>query len=171
MSLYARVVRGAESGAITAGAIEASFFVLDLVRLRPLATPATMSGAGVSPGNMSLDLTNASGAVDAAFALYQIGMLTLAHFAAFALAGVVASLAFDWRQPGGFERYGVLAAICSVALLATVIVSSSLVALGSIGAWTILGMLLAAPAVMGSILRVLSMPEAEPEAAAPGSGG
>ena len=169
MGLYARVVRGAEAGAITAGAIEVSFFVLDLVRLRPLATPATLSGAGVSPGSVSVDLTNASGAVDAAFALYQIGMLTLAHFTAFALAGVVASLAFDWRRAGGFERYGVLAAICSVALLATVIVSSSLVALGSIGAWTILGMLLAAPAVMGSILRVLSMPEGD--GATPAGGG
>jgi hypothetical protein len=169
MRLYARVARGAEAGAVTAGAIEASFFVLDLVRLRPLATPATLSGAGVSPGNLSLDLTGASGAVDLAFAAYQIGMLTLAHLAAFALAGVVASLAFDWRRPGGLERFGVLAAICSVALLATVMVSSSLVALGAIGGWTILGMLLAAPMLMGSILRVLATPEGGARAAGSGS--
>jgi len=160
MGSYARAARGAEAGAITAGAVEVSFFVLDLVRLRPLATPATLSGAGVTPGNLSLDLTSASGAVDVMWAGYQISMLTLTHFAAFALAGVVASFVFDWTRPGGLERFGVLAAICSVALLATVIVSSSLVALGSIGLWTILAMMLAAPAILGSILRVLATPDA-----------
>jgi hypothetical protein len=162
MGFSARVARGAEAGAITAGAIEVSFFLLDLVRLRPLATPATLSGAGVSPGAPSLDLTNVSGMVEALWATYQISMLTLAHFIAFAVAGIVASFAFDWSRSGGIRRFGVLAAICLVALLATVAFSSSVVALGSVGVWIVLGMVLFSPAILGSILRVLSMPDGHP---------
>jgi hypothetical protein len=158
MSFYVRVARGAEAGAITAGAIEVSFFVLDLVRLRPLATPAALSGAGVSPATLSLDLTNVSGVVEALWVAYQISMLTLAHFAAFAAAGVVASFAFDWSRAGGVERYGIVAALCALALLGTVSFSSSMGALGSIGVWMILGMMLIAPAILGTLLRVLSMP-------------
>jgi hypothetical protein len=159
MGFYARVARGAEAGAITAAAIEVSFFVLDLVRLRPLATPATLSGAGVSPAALSLDLTNVAGAVEALWVTSQISLLTLAHFTAFAAAGIAASFAFDWRRSGGLERYGIVAALCALALLATVLFSSSLGALGSIGVWMILGMMLVAPAILGAVLRVLSMPD------------
>jgi hypothetical protein len=91
-------------------------------------------------------------------------MLTLSHFVTFAVAGIIASFAFDWKRTGGIERYGLLAALCSVALLATVTFSSSVVALGSIGVWMVLGMVLMAPAILGSILRVLATPE---EIAAP----
>ena len=159
MSLKARVARGAEAGAVTAAAVEVSFFVLDLVRLRPLATPAALSGAGVSPAGLSLDLTDVAGAMEALWVTYQLSLLTLAHFAAFAVAGVITSLAFDWRAAGGLERYGIVAAICSLALLATVSFSSSVGALGAIGAGMILGMMLIAPAILGAILRVLSTPE------------
>jgi len=159
MGIYTRIVRGAEAGAITAGAIETSLFVLDLVRLRPLATPTTLAGAGMSPGGMALDLTNWSGVVSAAWTTYQISMLTLAHFVAFALAGIAASLAFDWKRSGGAGRFGVLAALCAVALFATVAFSSSVVNLGSLGLWMVLGMVVLSPAILGSILRVLSMPE------------
>lgn len=159
MSLVERLKRGAEAGAITAGAIEASFFVLDLVRLRPLETPATLSGASITPAGFAVDLTNIPGAIDAAWMGYQISMLTFAHFLTFAVAGIVASFAFDWSRAGGFERFGVLAAICSVALLATVLVTSSMGALGAVGIWAVLAMMLIAPAVLGSVLRVLSMPE------------
>jgi len=159
MGLRARVTQGAEAGAITAGAIEASFFVLDLVRLRPLGTPAMLSGAGLTPAGFSIDLAGIPGAVDAIWATYQISMLSLAHFLTFAAAGIVASLAFDWRRAGGLERYGLLAGLCAVALLATVTASSSMGALGSLGFGTVVGMLLIAPAILGSLLRVLAMPE------------
>ena len=165
MSLYKRIVRGAEAGAITAGAIETSFFVLDLIRLQPLATPATLAGAGVSPGGAALDLTSWSGFASAAWTTYQISMLTLAHFVAFALAGIIASLAFDWSRSGGAGRFGILVALCAVALFATVAFSSSVLNLGSIGVWMVLGMILLAPAILGSILRVLSMPDPVEEAA------
>ena len=159
MGFYARVARGAEAGAITAAAIEVSFFVLDLVRVRPLATPNRLSGAGVSPAGLSLDLSDAAGVVEALWIGYQISLLTLAHFAAFAVAGVIAAFAFDWRHAGGLERYGIVAGLCALALLATVLFSSSVGALGSIGLWMILGMMIVAPAILGSILRVLSTPE------------
>ena len=159
MGFYARVARGAEAGAITAAAVEVSFFVLDLVRVRPLAAPDRLSGAGVSPAGLTLDLSDASGVVEALWIGYQISLLTLAHFAAFAVAGVIASFVFDWRRAGGLERYGVVASLCALALLATVLFSSSVGALGSIDVWMILGMMMIAPAILGSILRVLSMPE------------
>ena len=161
MSFKTRLARGAEAGAITAGAIEVSFFVLDLVRLRPLATPATLSGAPVSPAGLSLDITSVAGAIEALWVGYQISVLTVAHFAAFAVAGIVASFLFDWRRAGGFERYGVVAMLCAVALVATVFFSSSVGTLGAIGLWMIIGMLLIAPAILGSLLHVLSMPEPE----------
>ena len=159
MGFRARVARGAEAGAITAAAVEVSFFVLDLVRVRPLATPATLSGGGVSPASLSLDLTSASAAVEALWVTYQVSMLTLAHFAAFAVAGVIASLAFDWSRAGGLERFGIVAALCALALLATVFFSSSVGALAAMGVWMVLGMMLIAPAILGSVLRVLSTPE------------
>ena len=159
MGIRARIARGAEAGAITAGAVEVSFFVLDLVRLRPLATPAMLSGVGLTPAGFSLELGSIPGAVDAAWAIYQISLLTLAHVLAFAAAGIVASFAFDWRRAGGLERFGILAALCSMALLATVVLSSSMGALGAVGLWTVLGMMLIAPAILGSILRVLAMPD------------
>jgi Flp pilus assembly pilin Flp len=159
MSMRARITQGAEAGAITAGAIEASFFVLDLVRLRPLETPAALSGAGITPAGLSIDLGSIPGAVDAIWATYQISMLTLAHFLTFAVAGVIASFAFDWRRAGGFERYGILAGLCAVALLATVSTSSSMGALGSLGMGTVVCMMLISPAILGSLLRVLAMPD------------
>jgi hypothetical protein len=115
----------------------------------------------VSPGGLSVDLSSVSGWIDAAFAGYQLSVLTATHFAAFALAGVVASLAFDWSRSGGIGRFGMLAVLCAIALLGTVALSSSLVVLGSIGGWAVLGMIVSAPAILGSILRVLSTPEEE----------
>lgn len=165
MTFRTRVARGAEAGAITAAAIEVSFFVLDLVRLTPLTTPATLSGAPVSPGGLSLDITNVSGAIETLWVGYQLSVLTLAHFGAFAVAGAVASLSFDWSRAGGLERYGIVAMLCAVALVGTVFFSSSVGTLGEIGLSMILGMLLIAPAILGSVLRALSTPEPDGEAA------
>lgn len=161
MSVFSRVAKGAQAGAITAGVIEASFFVLDLVRLRPLATPAALSGVGLGPAGFTIDLTNSPGVVDALWAGYQISMLSLAHFAAFAVVGVVAALTFDWTRPGGMGRFAAVAVSCVAAFYATVGWSGSIVALESVGGGVILGMNLLATLILGAVLRVASMPEPE----------
>ena len=89
MSIYGRAVRGAEAGAIAAGAVEFSFFVLDLIRLRPLATPFTLSGVLPGPGGFVLDLTSFAGVMAGLWATYQVLMLTFTHFLAFGLVGVL----------------------------------------------------------------------------------
>lgn len=71
MPVYDRALRGVEAGAIAAGMIEISFFVLDLVRLRPLATPGVLSGASVAPGGFEFELQSFSGVVAALWATYH----------------------------------------------------------------------------------------------------
>lgn len=159
MGIYQSVVRGAQAGAITAGAVETSFFVFDLVRLQPLATPAALAGAGLSPGGAPLDLTSVAGAAAVGWAAYQLWLLTLAHFSAFAVAGIGASLAFDWTRAGGVARFAALAVVCLAALLVAVGLTSSIVNLSGIGMGAGTTMIVLAPTILYALLRVLSMPE------------
>lgn len=161
MGAYRRVVWGAEAGAIAAGTLELSFFVLDLVRLQPFATPVVLSGVLPGPGGLVLDLTSVSGIVDLLWAGYQIGLLTAVHFLAFGLVGVVVSLLFDWRQPFEATRLLVLAALCSAAFFGTVAISGSVVALDSVGVAPLLVTNLLAAAVLGGSLRLVSAGDSE----------
>lgn len=160
MSLLSRLAKGCQAGVITAGIVESSFFVFDLVRLRPLSTPATLSGAGPGSPGFTLDLSSVSGLMDVSFAASQLVILSLVHFAAFAVAGCIASLSFDWSRPGGLvRRFTVVGLLSVAALLATTGLSGSLVALSSVGAGLVLGMNLFAAVLLGTILRAASMPE------------
>lgn len=161
MSVYLRASRGAQAGALAAAVVEASFFILDVVRLRPLATPFVLSGASSFPGDFVLDLTSMSGILAALWATYQVLMLTLAHFVAFVVVGVVASLAFDWTRPGDASRFAVVTMICTGAFFGTVAGSSSIIILESIGVAPVLGMSLLGALVLSSVLRLVSMPETE----------
>ena len=162
MGYLPRLARGCQAGVITAGVVEASFFVLDLVRLRPLATPAALSGGGLGSPGFTLDLSSASGIMDVSFAASQLVMLSMVHFAAFAIAGCVAAVTFDWTRPGGlFRRLGVVAVLSFAALLATTGWSGSIVTLYSVGGGLIVGMNLFAAVVLGTVLRAASMPESE----------
>jgi hypothetical protein len=157
MGAYRRAVLGAEAGAIAAATLELSFFLLDLVRLQPLTTPGVLAGVLPGPNMFVLDLTSSSGLVDAFWAVYQIGMLTVVHFVAFGLVGVVTSLLFDWRQPFEAKRLLFLATLCSVAFFATVTISSSVVALEAVGWFPVLATNLLAATVLGGSLRLVSM--------------
>ena len=161
MSIYGRAVRGAEAGVIAAGALEVSFFILDLIRLQPLATAVSLSGVGW--GGLVLDLTSLTGVFAALWATYQILTLTFMHFLAFGLVGVVASLLFDWTRPGGAARLAVVAAFCTAAFYGTVALSSSVVALDSVGAPLVVGMNLLAAVILGGSLRLVSIPKPEDE--------
>jgi hypothetical protein len=151
------VVEGAEAGAIAAAALELSFFVLDLVRLRPLATPVALSGVLPGPNGVVVDLSSFSGVVDGLWASYQIGMLTAAHFLTFGLVGIVVSLLFDWRQPLEAKRLLLLATLCSVAFFGTVAASSSMMALDAVGLLPVLSSNVLAAVVLGGSLRLVCM--------------
>jgi hypothetical protein len=156
MGAYARAVRGAEAGVIAAAALEVSFFVLDLIRLHPLATPVVLSGALPGPGGVMVDLTNASGIAAGMWATYQVVVLTLIHFVTFGFVGVVVSLMFDWRQPFEAGRVMLLAGLCTVAFFTTVALSGSVVGIGAVGWPAVLATNLLAAVVLGGSLRLVS---------------
>lgn len=161
MQRYHRLAHGVEAGAIAAGTVELSFFVLDLVRLEPLATPAILSGASLGPGGGALDLGSLSGVLAGLWGTYQILTLTFTHVLTFALAGLVASLLFDWSRPGGIGRILFVTLLCTAAFFGTVAVSSSVVALDTVGTAWVMGInLLGALALVGSLRFVSSDSEA-----------
>ncbi len=161
MRVYDRAVHGAEAGAIAAGAVEVSYFVLDLIRLEPFATPAVLSGASLGPGGGALDLTSLSGVFAGAWGAYQIVTFTFMHVAAFAAVGILASLLFDWSRPGRFGRLAFLALLCTAAFSGVVTVSSSMVAIDSVGSGLLLGMSLLGASILYGGLRLVSTPDVE----------
>lgn len=163
MSAYQRVVHGAEAGAIAAATVEISFFVLDLVRLQPMATPGVLSGASMGPGGAALDLTSLSGVIAASWAAYQVLTLTFTHFVTFALVGVAAALLFDWSRPGRFLRVGFVALLCTLAFFVTVSVSGSVVALDTVGTGWVVGMNVVGAAALAAGLRFVSSAASEAE--------
>lgn len=155
MRFSRRIAEGAEAGAIAAATVEVSFFVLDLVRLHPLATPEALSGASLGPGGAALDLEGLSGVISVIWAGYQLLTLTFTHFVLFAFVGVVASLLFDWSRPGRLLRFGFVALMCTLAFFATVGISGSLVALDTVGiGWVIAMNVLGAAALVGGLRLV-----------------
>lgn len=156
MGFRRRAVWGAEAGVIAAATLELSFFVLDLIRLEPLATPVVLSGFLPGPNAVVVDMTSFSGVVDGLWAAYQISLLTAVHFMAFGLVGVGVSLLFDWRQPFEAKRLLALATLCSLAFFGTVAISGSLVALDAVGWLPVLATNVLAAAALGGSLRLVS---------------
>ena len=103
MEMFGRTIRGAQAGAIAAGGVALSFFVLDLIRLQPLGTPGALSGAVFGPGGLEWDLTTMSGFLAGLVTAYRIASFTLLHFLSFALVGVLASFLFDWKHGAGLR--------------------------------------------------------------------
>ena len=159
MGTYDRAVRGAQAGAIAAGGIALSFFVLDLIRFQPLATPGALSGAVLGPAGFELDLTSMSGLVAGLSTAYRIATFTILHFLAFALVGVLASLLFDWKHLAGLKRLLAVAALCTAAFYGTVTVSGSVVALESMGPGTVVAVNLFAAILVVGYLHLANMPE------------
>ena len=156
MGKYDRAVRGAEAGAIAAGGVALSFFVLDLIRLQPLATPGALSGAVFGPAGFELDLTSLSGLVAGLSTAYRIATFTILHFA---LVGVLASLLFDWKYLAGLKRLLAVAALCTAAFYGTVSVSGSVVALESVGPGMVVAVNLFAAILLVGYLHLAHMPE------------
>ena len=130
MSKFDRAVKGAEAGAIAAAGVALSFFVLDLIRFQPLATPGALSGAVYGPAGFEWDFTSVSGLLAGLSVAYRIATFTILHFLAFALVGVLAALRFDWKNWGGLKPLLAVAALCTVAFTATAAFSAIVSGLG-----------------------------------------
>lgn len=159
MSKFGRVIKGAQAGAFAAATVALSFFVLDLVRFQPLATPGFLSGAVFGPAGLEWDLTSWSGFFAGLVTAYKIMTFTLLHFLTFALVGVFASLAFDWKNRTAFKPLLAVAVLCTTAFAVTVAVSASFVALESLGPLTVVMVNLLAAFVLAGYLRLANMPE------------
>ena len=159
MSIYGRAVRGAEAGAIAALGVALSFFVLDLIRFQPLATPGALSGAVLGPAGFEWDFTSLSGLVAGLSTAYRIAIFTVQHFLAFALVGVLASLLFDWKHRAALKSLLAVAVLCTAAFSTTVATSGSVVALESMGPVAVVAVNLFAAILLVGYLRLADMPE------------
>jgi len=166
MGILGRAVRGAKAGAIAAGGVALSFFVLDLIRYQPLGIPRALSGAVFGPAGLEWDLTTMSGFLAGLTTAYQIATFTVVHFLTFALVGILASFLFDWKHGGGLKSLLAVAVLCTAAFSATVAGSSSVVALESLGPVTVGGVNLFAALLLVGYLRLATMPEPEDRPAA-----
>ncbi len=159
MSKFRRAMRGAQAGAFAAAGVALAFFVLDLIRLQPLATPGFLSGAVLAPAGLQWDFTGMSDLIAGIETAYLITTFTLLHFLTFALVGVLASVYFNWKHKIGFMPLLAVAALCTAAFSATVLGSGSVVALESLGWVAVVGVNLFAAFLLVGYLRLASMPE------------
>lgn len=166
MDTYRRAVRGAGAGLVAAGLVAVSFFVLDLIRLQPFATPGALSGAFYGPAGYAWDFTSMSGLVAAVGVAYQIMTFTLLHFLLFSMAGVLTSLLFDEEHLAGFEPPLTAAALCTAAFYGTIAASNSLVAVRSVGPLAVVSVNVFAAILLIGYLRLASMPKPEGESPA-----
>jgi hypothetical protein len=161
MGILGRAIRGAKAGAIAAGGVALSFFVLDLIRVQHLGTPGALSGSVFGPAGLEWDLTTMSGLLAGLTTAYRIATFTVVHFLSFALAGVLASFLFDWKHGAGLKSLLAVAVLCVAAFSATVAVSSSVVTLESLGPVRVGGVNLFAALLLVGYLRLAVMPEPE----------
>ena len=169
MGKIGRALRGAQAGAVAAAGVALSFFVLDLLRFQPLATPGFLSGAVYGPSGLEWDFTSMSGLIAGLVTAYRITTFTLLHFLSFALVGVFASLQFDWKHIAGLAGLKPLLAVavlCTLAFSATVAGTGSVVALESLGPLAVVGVNLFAAFLLVGYLRLANMPEPGDEPAA-----
>lgn len=165
MQIYRRAIPGAGAGLFAAGLVAASFFVLDLIRLQPFATPGALSGAFPGPAGYAWDFTSLSGLVAVVGAAFQIATFTLLHFLAFSMAGVLVSFFFDGKNLAGLKPLLAATALCTAAFYGTVAASSSLVAVRSVGPVVVVSVNFFAAILMVGYLRLAAMPEPEDEPA------
>jgi hypothetical protein len=95
MDLLTRAGIGVRAGLLAGGFVAAAFFVADLARFAPLATPVALSGGLLGSGSASFD----SPLLVSSLALVSFGGhlagITLVHFLTFAALGAGAVLVCD----------------------------------------------------------------------------
>lgn len=94
MVLLKQVGIGIKAGLLAGGFVAATFFVADLARLAPLATPVALSGGLLGSVASTLDSPIVlSGLAIVSFGGHLMG-ITLIHFIAFATLGAAAAMLF-----------------------------------------------------------------------------
>jgi hypothetical protein len=92
MSLLKKVGTGAQAGLLAGGVVAVTFFVADLARLAPLATPIALSGRLLGSSGASFDSPVLVGSVAIVSYGGHLAGLTLVHFLAFAILGAIGAL-------------------------------------------------------------------------------
>jgi hypothetical protein len=108
------------------------------------------------------DLTTMSGIIAGLSTAFRITTFTLLHFLTFALAGVLASFLFDWKQGVSLKSLLGVAVLCAAAFSATLAASGSVVGLESLGPIRVGGVILFAALLLAGFLRLAALPEPEP---------
>jgi len=85
-----RIRLGIQAGLLAGVSVVALFFLLDLGRLQPLATPIALSARLLGPANPALDLPVVSHILSLTAFAGNVVTLTLLHFLAFGALGVLA---------------------------------------------------------------------------------
>lgn len=152
MDVRERFSQGIQAGLLAGITVAVVFFVADLVRLTPLATPAALERIFLGPGGTFIDLPVEARV--AALVLLGIRLIsfTILHLLAFAVLGVGAALVLGGRPLGacvvGGACYGAIA--CSVAFYGSVAVTGAHLVADTPGILAVIGANLVAGAVMGT---------------------
>lgn len=176
MTVYERIIRGAEAGALAAAGVAVVFLFGDLLALAPLHTPTILAnglfGAPTDPAEAGL----LASAVALAGMGFRLVAYTVLHFAAFSLVGILGAFVL---KTGGF-----LASIAGGALFgATVftavfygsrgIIHDAPVVLQGAGVGTVMGVNLVAGVILGAGLHLAGrddVAQGDAAAATPASG-
>ena len=82
---------GIQAGLLAGATVVGFFFLFDLVRLQPLATPIALSARVLGPSTLAIDAPVISQLVSVTVFAANILALTLLHFLAFTILGVGAA--------------------------------------------------------------------------------
>jgi len=167
MPLLRQLGAGVRAGLLAGGFVAATFFVTDLARLQPLATPTALSGALIgSVAASSVPRILTSGIAIVSFGGH-LASITLVHFLAFAALGAASVLAFRALEVPLNAWTGAVYGFAGFSLVfyaATWLTNaSSVVELPSLGSVLLVNLL--AGAVMGGYFQLASRAAADSDSA------
>jgi hypothetical protein len=146
---------GIQAGLLAGASIVVLFFLLDLVRFQPLASPLALGGRLFGPSGPALDTPVLSQLVSITMFAGSLLTLTILHFLAFSLLGVSAVW---WCEECGIRLnlatgalYGIMAG--SFVFYSCLALASDHVLANFPGPWTVALANLTAGAVMGGFVQ------------------
>lgn len=161
MDVRTRVSQGIHAGLLAGVAVALFFFVADLIRLEPLATPLALQRSFLGPGGSPIDLpVVAEVAAVGAFAVRLLAF-TIVHLLTFAVLGAGAGLVLLGRKPGACALTGAFygLVVCSLVFYGSILVTGAHLVTAVPGVLPVAGANLAAGAVMGAYLGLAPRPD------------
>lgn len=154
MDMRDRVAQGIQAGLLAGVTVAVVFFVADLVRLAPIAVPASLQQTFLGPGGTFLDFPVEARALAIFSFVVRFLSFTIIHLLAFAVLGVGAALVLCGRPLGACAWsgacYGVV--VCSAVFYGSLVVTGAHLVAEVPGFLAVLGVNLLAGAVMGAYL-------------------